>query len=1045
MMTAEAELEPYVLGLDLGVESVGWAVIDLDQDGTPCGIRRAGVRCFDSGVEGQIESGRDHPRNTKRRKARLQRRQLWRRARRHGKLFGVLQRAGLLPPGPGRSSEDRHKLLFDLDRSLAGRYPADEDRAAAQLLPYRIRAKALDEPLEPFALGRALYHLGQRRGFLSNRKAVKDADEEGQVKAAIGELRRKMQQAAARTLGEYFAGLDAEEERVRGRWTSRQMYEEEFEAIWSAQAPHHAALTPELKREVHDAIFRQRKLKSQKGLIGFCELEPECRRAPWACLDAQRFRFLQRVNDLEVIAPDGEIRPLTAQERDKLINALDTGGDLTFAAIRKLLGLNKPRGYSFNLEEGGEKKLVGNRTAAKFVAAIGKGRWADLSEADRDRLVEDLLSFEKTDPLVQRLIRAWGFSEAEAVQIAEIQLEPDYCRLSRRALRRVVPLLERGEHYATTRKKLYGDRLAEAETVDLLPPVADASAELRNPVVKRALTELRKVVNALLRRYGKPALVRVELARDMKRSRAARKDASQRNRQNERAREEAKKKILVELGNEHPSRADVEKLLLAKECGWHCPYTHEEISMATLLGPSPQFDVEHIIPFSRSLDNSFRNKTLCYHEENRTRKRNRTPVEAYAGSAQWDEILGRVRKFKGSMAAAKLRQFQLKEIPEDFASRQLNDTRYISRLAGEYLGLLYGGRTDADGKLRVQVSSGPVTAYLRNRWGLNAILGEGPRKERTDHRHHAVDAIAIALTSPSTVKLLSDAAQRADAWGGRLFVPIDPPWDGFLDQARHAVDAICVSWRVDRRVAGALHKETLYGKSHPAPDARGRPVECRHLRKPLVDMSIGEIDSIVDDQVRWMVQGKLQQLGGTPKQAFADPANLPYFRTKDGRIIPIRKARIRQNVTTVELAGRGAPRFVAPGDNHHMEIVAATDAKGHTKWEGHLVTLMEAARRARSGEPVVRRDHGRGKKFLFSLANNDYVVMEHHPGEVQLYRVVVITESQVEFRLHTDARPTTVVKKIPGARVRRSPGKLLEAKARKVAVDPLGNILPAND
>ena len=1044
-MSSENRSEPYALGLDLGVQSVGWAVIDLDNDGAPCGIRAAGVRCFDSGVEGQIESGRDQPRNTKRRQARLQRRQLWRRARRHAKLFHVLQRAGLLPPGRVQSPEDRHKLLFDLDKSLAGPYMVGEDRVAAQLLPYRIRTRALDEPLEAFALGRALYHLGQRRGFLSNRRAVKDAEEEGQVKAGIADLRGKMQQAAARTLGEYFASLDPEEERIRRRWTSRGMYEEEFEAIWSAQARHHSVLTPNLKREIHDAIFRQRKLKSQKGLIGYCELESDCRRAPWACLDAQRYRFLQRVNDLEVIAPDGEIHPLTAEERNKLIEALDTEGDLTFSAIRKLLGLNKPRGYGFNLEEGGEKRLVGNRTAAKLVGAIGRQRWGGLSEADRDRLVEDLLSFEKIQALVQRLIRVWGFSEADAVQVAEIQLEPDYCRLSRRALRRLLPLLEGGKHYATARKELYGDRLTEDQIHDLLPAVVDGFAELRNPVVKRSLTELRKVVNGLLRNYGKPALVRVELARDMKRSRAAREEASRRNRQNEKAREEAKKQILVELGNQHPSRADVEKVLLAEECNWECPYTGRTVLMQGLLGPSPQFDVEHIIPFSRSLDNSFRNKSLCYHEENRNRKRNRTPLEAYGGSDQWDEILARVRRFRGSMAAAKLRQFQLKEVPGDFATRQLNDTRYISCLAGDYVGLLYGGRTDPDGKLRVQVSSGPVTAYLRNQWNLNSLLGEGSVKERTDHRHHAVDAIAIALTSPGTVKLLGDAAQKADAWGGRLFVPIDVPWDGFLDQARRAVDAIHVSWRVDRRVAGALHKETLYGKSHPALDAQGRPVEYRHLRKPLENMSIGEINSIVDDHVRWVVQQKLQQLGGTPRQAFADPNNLPYFRTKDGRIIPIRKARIRENVTTVELAGRGAPRFVAPGDNHHMEIVAVTDAKGRTKWEGHLVTLLEAARRARCGEPVVCRGHGEGKEFRFSLANNEYVLMEHHPGEPQLYRVVAITENEIEFRLHTDARPTTVVRKIPGARVRRSPGKLLEAKARKVAVDPLGNTLPAND
>ncbi len=274
--------KPYILGLDLGVQSVGWAMIDVDEGGNPCGIRRSGVRCFDSGVgsETEIASGKDESQNIKRRQMRQQRRQLWRRGRRLKKIFLLLQKAGLLPPGETRTPQQRHELLKRLDAELSKTYLPANDRVAGHLLPYRLRALALDQPLPPFAFGRALFHLAQRRGFLSNRKsAAKDDEDSGDVKAGIADLWKKMKETEARTLGEYYSKLDPEDQRIRKRWTARQMYLDEFEEIWAAQSPHHPALTEVSKEQIHDAIFRQRPLKSQKGLIGTCELEPDCRRA----------------------------------------------------------------------------------------------------------------------------------------------------------------------------------------------------------------------------------------------------------------------------------------------------------------------------------------------------------------------------------------------------------------------------------------------------------------------------------------------------------------------------------------------------------------------------------------------------------------------------------------------------------------------------------------------------------------------------------------------------------------------------------------------
>jgi len=260
------------------------------------------------------------------------------------------------------------------------------------------------------------------------------------------------------------------------------------------------------------------------------------------------------------------------------------------------------------------------------------------------------------------------------------------------------------------------------------------------------------------------------------------------------------------------------------------------------------------------------------------------------------------------------------------------------------------------------------------------------------------------------------------------------------------IEAINVSYRVDRRISGALHQDSNYSKPHEFVAENGKKTCFRHIRKPLKAMSANEIEAIVDDRVRAFVKAHLEKCGGDLKKAFGDVNNHPYFKTRDGRIIPIHKARVRKNEATITVGAAERQRHVSPGSNHHMEIVALLGPDGQAKrWEGHLVSLFEAARRVRSHEPVICRDHGPGKKFLFSLAGGEYIIMEHQPGQPRLYRVVGISEKVIEFRLHTDGRPVTVLRKLSRARITRSPGALMEAQARKVAIDPLGNVLPAND
>ena len=1055
--TSEAKARSYRLGLDLGTGSIGWCAIAERGKNR---IIDMGVRCFEAGVSGDIESGKDESRAKERREARGPRRNTWRRQNRLRNVFRALQKAKLLPETEGVDFLQRDETIKAIDEKVREELFADATHTETSLLPYRLRAMALDEKLTRFQLGRALYHLAQRRGFQSNLKAAKEEEDHGKVYSGIQELSKGIEEKGARTLGEYFSMIDPEEFRIRGRYTSRSMYQAEFEQIWEAQAEHFG-LTKEQHDEIYGMIFDQRPLKSQSHLIGVCELEPSKRHAPIACLEFQRFRMWQRINDLRVTQPDAHERPFTSEERQKLYQALGTVESMSWGGVRKLLGMKKDKEYQrnfvFNFEIGGEKGILGNRTAAKMFGLLGE-QWTDLSDAEKHRMIDEILSFESEEPLVGRLVNGWGLKEEVARSVARTLLEQGYGSVSRKAAKILLPLLEKGVPFSTARKELYPESFEKTDPLDALPALRETVVlkHLRNPAVERVLSELRKVVNHVIRRHGKPERIYIELARDLKHGRNRRKQMSETNRTNEKRREDAKKKILEEMKNEkYATPRNILKVRLAEECNWECPFTGKNITMKALVGSSPKFDIEHITPFSRSNDNSFLNKTLCYHEENRNVKRNRMPFEAYGNTDRWDEILGRVRRFQGPLASKKLERFQAEKLPnqEEFTARQLTDTQYASCLAGDYLALLYGGRSDEKGKLRIRVSPGRVTSFLRNEWDLNRLLGHPDNKNRADHRHHAIDALVVALTDASTIGMLNLAAQRAEELGStRLYADVELPWEGFLDEARRYVDAIKVSRRVSRKLNGALHKATIFSKPVKYLDKDGKAIDVHHLRKKLEKLSAGDVENIVDDRIREIVQRQLKKLGGTPDKAFQDVNDHPYIEASDGRIIPIHKVRVSVGDNPIVVGSEDKKRYVNSGSNHHLEIRRRIDKKGNEKWSGNMVPRLDAVKRKREGLPIIDVKNTKEGEFLFSLSSGEYVMMKPESCEQEdLYRVTDVSQSKngsvgMEFVLHCDARPITLRKKIgKSARIRGGPDTIRKWDARKVTVDPLGNILPAND
>jgi CRISPR-associated endonuclease Csn1 len=1111
MSNTESGSRPaYILGLDLGVASIGWAMVECDaspeDDFKPVKLLRLGSHLFESGTDGGkaglegIARGIDKPRNQERRTARLMRRQTWRRARRKRVLLRALIAHGLLPEpaslgidiGAGFNRPlDIDAYMKKVDAAMVARWRALGKAAGGpgwthtdeQRLCYLLRAAAANGKVSKHELGRALYHLAQRRGFLSNRRAEakKGEDDSGIVKDAVKSLAERIEASdlPVKTLGAYLASLNPDEQRLRGRWTGRAMYQHEFEAMWAEQTKHHPELEPEgssAHEDIGDAIFDQRPLKDQKNLIGRCSLIPDERRCPVSHRLYQRFRVLQTVNNIKLSPKGAEPVPLSAEQRHVLIAALMRDGDMTFAAARKLLGLNK--NVQFNVEAGDAKSIIGNRTNGKLRGVFGD-RLDLFTDKDLDRMVEDLRSFRLPDALIRRGVHRWGLTNEEAAEFASIGLEEGYAPVSLAAIARLMPLLEEGMPYATARRQLFPEQFEAGLVFDELPPLScfderhDASmchskccgkkssiskdlTMIRNPAVTRTLTEARKLINEIVRRFGKPVKIRIELAREIKNPKGVRERISKQNRQREKDRAAIAALITKEAGIAKPTRSDIEKGMLAIECQRQCPYTGRQIGWKDLFGKEPQFDVEHIWPRNRSLDDSLLNKTLCHHEHNRSRKRGHTPLEAY-GEEELETILSRVRKFDADpfTKAEKMRRFT-QPIDEGFTNKHLSDTRYISRAAADYAALLYGGRveaseTDAPGTRRVEVGTGGLTAWLRMGWGLDSLLGDSPEKNRSDHRHHAVDAVVIALSDSRAVQSLARAATEADRqFKRRAFESIDPPWASLRSDTGEKLDAVVVSHRQSRKVTGPLHDQSIYSKPHPDRSAKdGDPVH--HISKELFKLSPSEVakGTIVDKRALAAIRAKLAELGKPSPTAqdiskiFSEPANAPQVKGDSGAMVRLRKVKVVADAgRRIGREDNATDRYVQPANNHHTVIVATLDATGKdAAWEDHPLQLIDAYARQAAKVPIVDRYVEEGHRFVFSLAPGEFVEMNTPKDATKraIYRVASISKGDMELKLHTDARTSKDLKESK-ARVRVSGEKLRELQARKVMVTYLGEV-----
>ena len=761
-----------VLGLDLGVGSIGWCLITLDKDEKPQSILGMGSRIVPLSTDDATEftQGKAITKNKMRTVARTIRKGMDRYQLRREALKKVLREHGMLP-----------------DESLI-KLPLLE------LWELRARAATPGEQLSLTELGRVLLHINQKRGY-KHAKAdeAAEAEAEGKSKSKkekegyVAQVKGRYQalKEKGQTIGQHFAEeLRANQQtasrgvyytyRIKEQVYPREAYIEEYDRIMAVQQEFYPEiLTDELIQRIRDRIiFYQRPLKSCKQLVSTCEFEKKERVvqvkrinkegveelvertitigpkvAPKSSPIFQVCKVWESIQNIRLYYPDGTERKLEQEEKQKLFDYLQKNDELSLTALRKELKI-KPKDKLW-CDKLLDKGIAGNTTTAILRKAL-KGykdrekllRFDLKNKVDEDgvilpiidesyqneplyKLWHILYSIEDKDDMRRALVGQLKIKEEDlddGLMDALYKIDfvkQGYGNKSAKFICKLLPHLQEGKMYSEAAEAAgvrhsdsmtaqERDERSLLETIPLLQKNA-----LRQPVVEKILNQMINLVNALKREHGEIDEVRVELARELKMSREEREETTKSNNAREKE-NKTKAERIAEYGLT-PTKSRIQKYRLWEESNECCIYCGKHVDVVQFLR-GEEIEVEHIIPRSILFDDSMSNK-VCACRSCNQEKDNRFAME-YIQSKGWEQsYIERVNSLfhDKKISYSKLQRLLMlpKDLPEDFIERHLRLSQYISR---EAQGILRKG-------IRlVSASEGSVTAKLRQLWGYDNIL-----------------------------------------------------------------------------------------------------------------------------------------------------------------------------------------------------------------------------------------------------------------------------------------------------------------------------------
>jgi CRISPR-associated endonuclease Csn1 len=952
------------LGIDGGIASIGWALLDVNLDAGELIVTAAGVRTFDAPETAKERT----PTNAIRRLHRGQRRVIRRRRQRMNELRRLFHEAGLLPDAKSDAP------------SLKG------------LNPWRLRVDGLERPLTGAELAVALGHIARHRGFKSNAKcdaAANAVDETSKMKKAIAATLERLQ--SYRTVGEMFANDPQFEDRKRNRGDFtrsilRADQESEVRRIFSEQQRLGSPFASDtLNEEFSRIAFFQRPLQDSEHMVQFCPFEPKERRTARRSYAFELFRLLSRLATIS-LSTGGTERRLTPEEIRRIADDFGKSKGITYKSVRKSLDLDN-RTRFLGIPEKDEKNDIvarhGNAAEGTYTLreVVGSAGWRLLMHNPvlRDRIAE-VLTFRESVASIRTGLQSAGleapFLEAvmQGVEDGRFGQFTRAGHISARAARALLPSLQQGKVYSVACEDVGYDHAARAEM---------SLEDVRNPVARKAVTEMLKQVRAIIQVYGKPDAIHIELARDIGKS-AEERDKIKRGIDDSNNKRDRTRREIGDLLARSVNSDELLRYELWKEQNGRCLYTDAPISLEWIASDDNRVQIDHILPWSRFGDDSFMNKTLCLAKANQDKK-GRTPFEWFeAEGRDWTLFATCVegcKEMKGRKKGAFYLRKNAKEVEETFRNRNLGDTRYATRLLLDLVARRYPG-------VDVRARPGPLTAKLRRAWGLDDLKKDANGKRLENDQHHALDAIVVAATTQSMLQRLTTAAQEAERQGlprGFDFTQAEPPAAGFREVVRGAVRQVFVSRAERRRARGEAHAATI----KRVEDVDGVPTVFE--RKAVEKLTLADLENIPVPEPYGKVgdPAKLRdEMVGTLRAWIeaSKPKDSPP-RSPKGDII--RKVRVEtKDKVAVAVRGGTADR----GDMARVDVFSKADKRGKVRYflvpiyphqimdrEVYPAPPMQAVVAYAAETEWTAIDPG--FDFLFSLYGNSLVEVVKSDGE----------------------------------------------------------------
>lgn len=909
-----------ILGLDIGIASIGYSVINYDDEKFSGEILKTGVRVFEACEVAKTKA----PLNAERRNFRGARRRL---SRRSGRLRAI-------------------KQLFISNKFLTENEITNLFYSNTQKIDtWTLRKEALTRKLTIEEFYKILHQIAKRRGFKSIRKS-EEAKFEGNLLKSINSNKENFENSNFQTIGEMFATIysDCAKRNKRDNYKNsipRDLLEKEIKIIFEKQRDFGAEFAnKEFENSYANIAFYQRPLQSMEGMVGKCQFEKEEKRAPKASYTAEIFVATQKLVNTKLSLEDGTIVDLAPKQIQDLINIAHEKTKLTYKQARKELGLVDTIRYK-SLQYG---KKVKDKKTGEFIEVnpedttlIELKKYHEFKKAIKSQLGEDFynnidnrdilfneiaiaLTYEKSDEAISKRLSQKGVAE-EIINCVKDLSASKVMHLSIKAIQKITPYMIQGLKYNEACTEAgYDFKNSIISKGEQFLPVLEANELTTNPVVNRSISQTRKIVNALIREYGNFDRIIIETARDLGKS-AEERNKIKSGQEDFRKEKELARQRCIENGINPDSKNNLLRFRLWEEQGGFCPYSRKPIDIKRLSDEN-YTDIDHIIPYSRCFDDSLNNKILCLSDQNRM-KGNKIPYEYLGSKIDWTEYCTWVRtlNLRTAKEARLTRKTYSKDDTEGFSSRNLNDTRYITIFIKDYI------QENLDTK--VETRNGSLTAFLRNQWGII--------KDREENdRHHAIDATIVACSTIGMVKFLSTISAQREHYDfiNHMKPRFKRPWETFKEDLEKSIDEVFVSRAPRNKIPGGIHEATIRSPKHLEEG-------YTTIKTPIQKIDLKKLEEMFDKErnivIYNILKERLEQFDNKPEKAFAEPVYMPLSEAKkQAGIKPheIKTIKIKEKGTSGILVHNG---FANNDSMPRVDVFSKKNKKG--KEEFYLVPI----------------------------------------------------------------------------------------------------------